>query len=154
MTSPTQIAANRRNGRRSRGPRTATGKSRASRNALRYGLAAITHRNPAQSPLIERIARAICADDQNPLLLEHALTIAENEIVLIRVRAERVAAIERRYAITPKPSELRDELDAMHHAMPALERLARYERQAWSRRKRAVRNFMEIKSRSLNQRLT
>jgi hypothetical protein len=146
MTSQAQIAANRGNGRKSRGPRTAACKSRASLNALRYGLAAITRRNPVLSPLIERIASAICADDQNPLLLEQALMIAENEIVLIRVRAERVAAIERAHGITPKPIELRDELGAMRQAMPTLERLARYERRAWSGRNRAIRNFTEIKS--------
>jgi hypothetical protein len=30
--------------------------------------------------------------------------------------------------------------------MPDLKRLARYERRAWSRRKRAFRSFIEIKS--------
>jgi hypothetical protein len=39
MTSERQIAANRRNSRKSRGPRTAAGKSIASRNALRHGVA-------------------------------------------------------------------------------------------------------------------
>jgi hypothetical protein len=147
MTSPTQIAAGRGNGRKSRGPRTAAGKSRASFNAMRHGLAAITRHNRAHSPEIERLARAICADDQNPLLLEQALTIAENEMVLIRVRAARVAAIERQHDIT-KPIELRDELDAMRRAMPDLDRLARYERRAWSGRNRAIRHFIEIKARS------
>ena len=33
----------------------------------------------------------------------------------------------------------------MRAAMPDLERLARYERRAWSRRRRAMRNFMAIK---------
>jgi hypothetical protein len=42
MTSESKIAANRRNGRKSRGPRTAAGKSIASRNALRHGFAAAT----------------------------------------------------------------------------------------------------------------
>ena len=46
------------------------------------------------------------------------------------------------------PSEERDEVDALREAMPGLNRLARYERRAWSRRKRAMRNFTEIKSRS------
>ena len=44
MTSEQKIEANRRNGRKSRGPRTAAGKLTASRNALRHGLASITHR--------------------------------------------------------------------------------------------------------------
>ena len=38
MTSPAQIAANRRNAMRSTGPRTATGKARSRCNAFRHGL--------------------------------------------------------------------------------------------------------------------
>ena len=47
----------------------------------------------------------------------------------------------------PAPIAERDEVDAMREAMPDLERLARYDRRAWSRRKRAMRNFMAIKIR-------
>ena len=47
-----------------------------------------------------------------------------------------------------KPIKSRDEFDAMRQAMPDLDRLARYERRAWSRRKRAVRDFLDIKARS------
>jgi hypothetical protein len=148
MISQTRIAANRGNARKSRGPRSAAGKSRASFNAMRHGLAAIARHDRALSPEIERLARAICAVDQNPLLLEQARTIAANEMVLIRVRAARVAAIERRHDIAPKPIELRDELDAMGRALPDLDRLARYERRAWSGRNRAIRNFIEIKARN------
>jgi hypothetical protein len=144
MTSQTRIAANRRNGRNSRGPRTAAGKSRASVNALRHGLAALTH-DPALSSDIARVSRAICADDENPLLREHAMMIAENAIMLVRVRAARVAAIERgRHP--GKPIELHDEIAAMQQALPTLERLARYERRAWTARDRAIHNFVAIRS--------
>jgi hypothetical protein len=47
-----------------------------------------------------------------------------------------------------KTTGLRDEFDAMRCAMPDLDRLERYERRAWSRRKRAIRSFIEIKARS------
>ena len=79
-------------------------------------------------------------------MFEQALTIAENEIVLIRVRAERVAAIERELDIPPESIARRDELAAMRRAIPALERLARYERRAWSARERAIHQFIEIRS--------
>jgi hypothetical protein len=209
MTSDKKIAASRVNGKKSRGPRTLAGKSRASRNALRHGLAIITRDNPAIFPEIERIAVAICGGDTNPLLFEQALMIAESEIVLRCVRAERVCLIERlrdpaaeplahgdnRLALararfneakaqygslvqaaaerggvnrgeakvesagesnemegqsTEKNEEretLRDEFEAMHQAMPDLNRLVRYERRAFSRRKRAIRDFIEIKAR-------
>jgi len=208
MTSEKKIAANRINGQKSRGPRTAAGKSRASRNALRHGLAAITRDNPALFPDIERIAKATCGGDTSPLLFEQALLIAESEIVLRCVRAERVGLIERLRDTTAEPlangdnrlalararfnkaklqyqqlvkakadsgvassseantksgvansekegqgkekneerEALRDEFEAMCHAMPDLNRLVRYERRAWSRRKRAIRCFIEIKS--------
>jgi len=47
----------------------------------------------------------------------------------------------------PKPLAMRDEFDAMHLAQPDLKRLERYERRSWSRRKRAIRDFIEITSR-------
>jgi hypothetical protein len=95
MSSQARIAASRRNGRKSRGPRTAAGISRASRNALRHGLAAISRYNSAYFPEIERLARAYCEDDTDPLLFEYALIIAECDTVLMYVGAERSAAIER-----------------------------------------------------------
>ena len=48
------------------------------------------------------------------------------------------------------PVQERDEFDAMREAMPDLERLVRYERRACSRRKRAMREFMAIKTRAVD----
>jgi hypothetical protein len=139
------------------------------------------------------------------LLLEQARVIAESELLLRCVRAERIAVIERLRDVTAvplairddsmarakarlrefelaaaeleqmesrfnaltdeereklyedydreaarlesknAPVEERDEIDAMHEAIPDLNRLARYERRAWSRRKRAMWNFIDIR---------
>jgi hypothetical protein len=95
MTSERKIAANRRNGRKSRGPRSAAGKLTASRNALRHGLASITYRQPTPAAEIERLARAICANDNNPTLLAPAVHIAENEFVLRTIRQQKIVVIER-----------------------------------------------------------
>jgi hypothetical protein len=95
MISQAKIAANRANGRKSRGPHTAAGKSRASRNAFRHGLSTISRDNPLCLDRIERLARAYCADDDDPLLLEQARIIAEDDIILMCVRAKRVSLFER-----------------------------------------------------------
>jgi hypothetical protein len=50
-------------------PRTAAGKKRDSRNALRHGLSAVVHRQPVPSADIERLARAICGESERPELL-------------------------------------------------------------------------------------
>ena len=85
MSSQAQIAANRGNGRKSRGPRTAAGKTRASRNALRYGFGAISRRDPAYFPEIERIARSYCEGDTDPLLFIETLPLAETRDYIKRV---------------------------------------------------------------------
>jgi hypothetical protein len=95
MTSNRKIAANRQNSRKACGPRTAAGKSDASRNALRHGLAAMTHRQSAPSIEIEEFARALCGDDTDPALFAQAVKIAENETELRTIRARQVDVIER-----------------------------------------------------------
>lgn len=139
MSTSAKVSANRSNSRKSRGPRSAGGKSRASVNALRHGLAAITQRDAALTPQIECIASALCGDDRNPLLREQALIIAERTVTLERVRAAQIAAIEQRL-------KDKDEAEAMRDATPQLDRLARFERKAWLHRKRAICRFMEVKS--------
>jgi hypothetical protein len=206
MISRARAEASRNNGRKSRGPRTAAGRSCASHNALRHGLAALTYK-PAAFAEVERLAKAICNGNTDPLLFDQALVIAENEMVRRCVRVEAIALIERLRDITvnplsrdnsltrakarfgqarlqyrqlvqakakkivtttgkknalqeqeseaaqsqaarmQKPIRSRDEFDALRLAMPDLDRLARYERRAWSRQKRALREFIEIKSR-------
>jgi hypothetical protein len=203
MTSERKIAANRINAGKSCGPRSPAAKARVKNNALRHGLAAVRHLDSRLAQQVGIMARAICGDDVNPLLLEQAVVIAECETLLSSVRAERVAAIERlrdiraialakadnslavgkerlremelaadefeqlkaKFDAMPAEEqekvwdeyeetdadrdfllEERDEFDAMREAMLDLNRLERYQRRAWSRRKRAFRRFMAIKS--------
>jgi hypothetical protein len=196
MTSERKAASNRINGRKGRGPRTAAGKARAGRNAVRHGLDAFGHlANPALFETIAQMAKAICGGDTNPSLFEQALVIAENEMWLGCITAESIARIERLQDATaialvkgdnslaiaqarfdelkrvdcsfrilsgepltekeidempipawepPGPKE-RDEYEAMREAARDLDRLRRYERRAWSRRRRAMRAFITIK---------
>ena len=95
MTSERKIAANQHNGRKSRGPRTAAGKSKTSRNALRHGLAALTHRHAFPSADLDRLTKAICGGDGDSLLAEQAAIIAETELMLRAVQEQKLALIER-----------------------------------------------------------
>jgi hypothetical protein len=95
MTSVRKVEANRRNSRKSCGPRTAAGKSTASRNALRHGLAALMHRQAVPVPEIEEFARALCGNDNDPALFAQAVQIAQNEMDLREVHAHQVYVIER-----------------------------------------------------------
>jgi hypothetical protein len=103
VSSQAKIVASRANGRKSRGPRTPAGKSNASRNAFRHGLAAITRTDPEIFAEIEPVARAICNGAANPLLFEQALIIAENDFVLRCAQTEWMAAIERQRDTTATP---------------------------------------------------
>jgi hypothetical protein len=95
MTSMKKIEANRENGRKSRGPRTDSGKMRASRNAFRHGLSTINRQTPKFFPQIEQMAKAICGDNADRLLFEQAMVVAEYEFVLRCIRFEKVTIIER-----------------------------------------------------------
>ena len=217
MSSTKKIAANRINSRRSRGPRTGAGKARASRNARRHGLAAFDNKDPAKSGRIKQMVDAICEGDDDPLLRERAVAIAEAQLWLSCIRTEKVAVLERlrdpeEEALTgrntrrwwaqkwrkfnlnfrafqiasaqlqqleafmhsnmgpdwdperePLPPHLeairppsflkrrkaapkeRDEYQVLRAGIRDLERLLRYEKRAWSRRKKAVRAFTAIK---------
>jgi len=95
MTSNRKIEANRRNSRKSCGPRTAAGKATASRNALKHGLAALMHRHAAPVAEIEQFALALCGDDKDPALFTQAVKVVANQLLLRAIRAQQVTAVER-----------------------------------------------------------
>jgi hypothetical protein len=106
MTSARHVAANRENAKKSTGPRTRRGKSRASRNAVRHALATVSFGDSGLSERIERLAKAICNGESDPFLYEQAVIIAENQILLGRVRAARIAAIESQSKLTSAERQL------------------------------------------------
>src|SRR5690348_13777685 len=95
MSSQREIAANRRNAAKSCGPRTAAGKSVASRNAWRHGFAALVHRHTVSATELEEFARALCEGDDDPALLVQARTIANNEMALRLIQEQQIAVVER-----------------------------------------------------------
>ena len=77
------------------GPRTAAGKARTRRNALKHGLAACYKHDPLLLQQSRQLARALCGDDDNELLFEQALIVGEYDQLLRRITAHRVVVIER-----------------------------------------------------------
>jgi hypothetical protein len=160
-----KISANRRNSAKSTGPKTARGKKRASANARRHGLAAITGRDPAATAERERIAKLICPEGASPLQHEQALMFADSQLLLRRVREVSLAMIERAETVVldpiaaatgepgapllastdpPLPADLLREAETWRRALPGLMKLDRYMQRALSLRRRAIRNLIAM----------
>ena len=98
MATERQVAANRRNARNSRGPRSTAGKKRASRNSYRHGLAAAVTTTEEHAKRIEKLARKIAGKTADVVTLEHARSAAEAEFWLARVWEVKAGLIERVFA--------------------------------------------------------
>jgi hypothetical protein len=168
MTSRLQVAANRENAKKSTGPQTTRGKSRASGNAVRHRLAGENF-DPTTLADVDRLASTICKGESDPFRYEQAVTIAKSHILLARIRAARIAAIERTNKLAsaiegrapafpldradtsdlsdrPKAidgalEEMLDDVGRLTRSIAELLSLERYERRALSPRKRAIRRF-------------
>jgi len=168
MASEQQIAANRRNARKSTGPRSGAGRKRASRNAYRHGLTLNITSTAAFAKQLDKLARKIAGDTKDAITLERARAIAQAELDLARVRRAKVALIERASAfgefdppqltvtqivrilrafdrgdsliVSTMPSQEPDRsAEAIRRVLPDLRKLDRYERRAAAQRDRAVR---------------
>ncbi len=104
MRLSARVRANRRNARRSTGPRTSEGKSRVAKNAVQHGLAIPVTTDPALADASERLARVIAGHDVDPARLEGARRVAEAQIDLLRVRRVRVALLNDPRARVKEPS--------------------------------------------------
>ena len=126
MATDRQIAANRANALRSTGPKTAAGRWRSSRNAVRHGLSCPLQLDLAMSEKADAIARILAGKGANDEQLTSTMQVAHAQVELLRirrVRAELMAAID---VACCDPHQLR-----------RLVALDRYERYAHTRRRRA-----------------
>jgi hypothetical protein len=167
MTSERRLAANRKNAKRSTGPRTARGKLRVRSNAVQHGLTTTALRHPALAMDIQRMAKAICAESKNRLQFDQALSIAESELMLTKVRSTRFGALQFLSSIAPAGNDpvaasseaqahavmdaaaqdevtgaMQDGPAAFQRVLAEMTRYSRYERRALSRRQRAIRTFV------------
>jgi hypothetical protein len=146
MTSERQIAANRRNARRSRGPRTPAGRRRISRNAFSHGLAVSVLKEPAVSAEIERLARVLAGTDVDGPLLRHARRITEAEFDLKRIAKAKAAIINAQLAGSKSIGPADAIGAAMVNVLPQLITMHRYESRARSRHAHAFRLFVAHKA--------
>ena len=89
MTSDRKIKANRANAQASTGPKTADGRARSARNALRHALSLPVCSNPTLSEEVETLACEIAGPGANAETKELARRVAEAQIDLRRVRYAR-----------------------------------------------------------------
>jgi hypothetical protein len=134
VTSAAKIRANRRNARKSTGPRTRAGKAAVARNALRHGLTIPVLADPTLAREVVDAARVIetsvTGAEADETGHDLACRIAEAMIDLRRVKLAKLPLVA---ALDANPCD-RD-------AVMALSRLDRYEGRAFARRNRAIRVF-------------
>ena len=138
MATDRQIAANRRNGSLGRGPKTSAGKARSSRNAFKHGLSIPVNREKSLRRPIAVLAR-ILAQSEAGSVLGQAQAAAEAELELVRARAA-IEAVLTRAGITAEWNGGPERGAAVIRVLPELQRLERYERRAFSKRRRALRD--------------
>jgi hypothetical protein len=136
MTTERQIAANRQNGVKSRGPRTVEGKAVASRNAFSHGLSRPISQcaGSAETQIVE-FARQLVGEDASQSEFDLATVAAEAQFDLARIHQQRQAIVTQEICGEAAPSP---------QALGQLDRIDRYQRRAEARRRKALRSLSEL----------
>jgi hypothetical protein len=130
LATERQIAANRANAKRSTGPKTAAGRLKSSRNALRHGLSLPLRLDIETSAKAEAIARALTGDQTNEEKLVAATELARAQLDLLRIRKIRTDLMAQSDLTSGNLDQLR-RLAALDH----------YECLAHTKRRRASRKL-------------
>lgn len=126
MASEKQIAANRANAKKSTGPKTAAGKAKSSRNALRHGLSSPLPLDATALAKAHTFASAFAGEGAGAAALE----VAHAQLELERIKATRDDLMAAFDPVNPEAEILRQILS-----------LGRYERYAFTRRHKALRKL-------------
>ena len=137
MTSSGKAETNRQNARKSTGPRTQRGKLRASRNALRHGLAAVA--DHVHSKDVDRLAAALAVFCTNvPAELIRAAAAAELQLRQVR-KARANVGRNLLDALSVEPGK---DGRSFLNLLVRYQRLDRYEHNVIGRRKRSLRTII------------
>ena len=131
MATEKQIRANRENAKKSTGPKTAAGRARSSRNALRHGLSLPLAPNTEMAAKADLIRKSLVSEQGKPTRVVAAIEFAQAQLDLLRIRAVR--------------GQMMTELDSASGDLTRLRRLAaldRYEGRALARRYDASSKFV------------
>ena len=141
--------ADQRNGRKGGGPRTAAGKMVSRMNARKHGLSKPVMMDRNLNKTAFDIAHAIAGRHANGAILGQALVVAECELMLQRIDQARVAAIELAKFKVPNQANTTTTTEltsAFAEALPTLSGIERYERRAYSRKKRALAHLHDLQA--------
>lgn len=126
--------ANRNNAKRSTGPKSVLGKERSRSNALRHGLAVDVCADPELAADLERLAKILSEAAGEEEVSDQARLAAAAELDLLRIRRVQATMAGELQSET-RPGNSAD----LHAKFAALER---YEKRAYSRRRRAFREMI------------
>jgi hypothetical protein len=133
MTSERKIAANRNNAKKSTGPRSSAGRAVSRLNALRHGLAATIVNKSAPGGGVEDFAKVLSSVMGLQSVSGVARVAAEAHFDLLRIQKIQSSLYETIYSVDGAGP------DRLAELIGKLAKLERYERRAFSRRKRALR---------------
>lgn len=136
MASAAQIEANRRNAKKSTGPKTVEGKLNSSRNATRHGLCAPRELTPDEAARAERLAASWVGREVDLKLIKVAEELARAQVRIEQVQTARHALMET--FDTHQPDLL---ILKRAGSMDRLERYALTERRKAHRKFQAQRNL-------------
>ena len=89
MATEKQLRANRENAKRSTGPKTAAGRARSRRNALRHGLSLPLTLDTEMAAKADLIRQSLVAEQAKPTQVVAAIEFAQAQLDLLRIRAVR-----------------------------------------------------------------
>jgi len=94
MASERQIAANRRNAKKSTGPKSESGKKRSSKNPFRHGLS-VPMSNIGSEAQLKDLSRQFAGEASDAEILAQAARAAHAQLDLERIRSVQTAMVER-----------------------------------------------------------